>query len=296
MPSNSAETETKTEYPLGSMEVYEPSGYSALEAKEIYLKAEFFERRGNSIHEFLESESGEPGMVVSSDDDTKRSTGCYGRFCALHCGAQCKHSKAMRLCMSMGSAVSLPASKGTTPLLLGTEAISRGHVGNDFWCIDLSDDSKGTFWLQGRHVVHGAYNSWWMSNFIYPNWDMSQSTHPCVEFHAATRAISGEPPSYINNSVGNPNFSLLKSWVLSYGSILRCELYALPTRDCLFEDPLQAGKTMLKLWNLNKFTGAPGAFNYQGGGWSRETVVPLLHFVFPFNLEDMVILKEMAML
>ncbi|GMH25691.1 hypothetical protein Nepgr_027534 [Nepenthes gracilis] len=75
----------------------------------------------------------------------------------------------------------------------------------------------------------------------------------------------------ICDSVGKHNFDLLKTLVLPDGSILRCEYYALPTRDCLFEDPLHDGKTMLKIWNLNKFTGVLGAFNCQGGGWNRET-------------------------
>ncbi|GMH06877.1 hypothetical protein Nepgr_008717 [Nepenthes gracilis] len=155
-------------------------------------------------------------------------------------------------------------------MFLGTEAISLGRVGDDFWCTDPSGDPNGTFWLQGCHMVHCAYNSLWMGNFIHPDWDMFQSTHPCAEFHAASRAISGGP-IYISDSVGNHNFQLLKSLVLPDGSILRCEFYALPTRDSLFEDPLHDGKTMLKIWNLNKFTGVLGVFNCQGGGWCRET-------------------------
>ncbi|XP_057983862.1 galactinol--sucrose galactosyltransferase [Malania oleifera] len=155
-------------------------------------------------------------------------------------------------------------------MLLGTEAISLGRVGDDFWCTDPSGDPNGTFWLQGCHMVHCAYNSLWMGNFIHPDWDMFQSTHPCAEFHAASRAVSGGP-IYVSDSVGKHNFQLLKSLVLPDGTILRCEYYALPTRDCLFEDPLHDGKTMLKIWNLNKFTGVLGAFNCQGGGWCRET-------------------------
>ncbi|KAF8399748.1 hypothetical protein HHK36_015619 [Tetracentron sinense] len=155
-------------------------------------------------------------------------------------------------------------------MFLGTEAIALGRVGDDFWCTDPSGDPNGTFWLQGCHMVHCAYNSLWMGNFIHPDWDMFQSTHPCAEFHAASRAISGGP-IYVSDSVGEHNFQLLKSLVLPDGSILRCEYYALPTRDCLFEDPLHDGKTMLKIWNLNKFTGVLGAFNCQGGGWCRET-------------------------
>ncbi|CAK9176150.1 unnamed protein product [Ilex paraguariensis] len=204
-------------------------------------------------------------------------------------------------------------------MFLGTEAICLGRVGDDFWCTDPSGDPNGTFWLQGCHMVHCAYNSLWMGNFIHPDWDMFQSTHPCAEFHAASRAISGGP-IYVSDSVGKHNFELLRTLVLPDGSILRCEYYALPTRDCLFEDPLHSGKTMLKIWNLNKpnmrlhtsstrlsagkqvtlthergslthdpvsgifgpdsgpheayirsYTGVLGAFNCQGGGWSRES-------------------------
>ncbi|CAH2080043.1 unnamed protein product [Thlaspi arvense] len=155
-------------------------------------------------------------------------------------------------------------------MFLGTEAISLGRVGDDFWCTDPSGDINGTFWLQGCHMVHCAYNSLWMGNFIQPDWDMFQSTHPCAEFHAASRAISGGP-IYISDCVGQHDFDLLRRLVLPDGSILRCEYYALPTRDRLFDDPLHDGKTMLKIWNLNKFTGIIGAFNCQGGGWCRET-------------------------
>ncbi|XP_039142842.1 LOW QUALITY PROTEIN: galactinol--sucrose galactosyltransferase [Dioscorea cayenensis subsp. rotundata] len=154
-------------------------------------------------------------------------------------------------------------------MFLGTEAISLGRVGDDFWCTDPSGDPNGTFWLQGCHMVHCAYNSLWMGNFIQPDWDMFQSTHPCAAFHAASRAISGGP-IYVSDSVGQHDFNLLKSLVLPDGTILRCEYFALPTRDCLFEDPLHDGKTMLNIWNLNKFTGVLGTFNCQGGGWSRK--------------------------
>lgn len=152
-------------------------------------------------------------------------------------------------------------------MYLGTEAIALGRVGDDFWTVDPSGDP---YWLQGCHMVHCAYNSLWMGNIIHPDWDMFQSTHPCAEFHAASRAISGGP-IYVSDSVGKHNFKLLKRLVLPDGSILRCQHYALPTRDCLFEDPLHDGKTMLKIWNLNKFTGALGLFNCQGGGWCPKT-------------------------
>lgn len=154
-------------------------------------------------------------------------------------------------------------------MLLGTEAVALGRVGDDFWCTDPSGDPDGTFWLQGCHMVHCAYNSLWMGAFIHPDWDMFQSTHPCAAFHAASRAVSGGPV-YVSDAVGCHDFDLLRRLALPDGTILRCERYALPTRDCLFADPLHDGKTMLKIWNVNKFSGVLGAFNCQGGGWSRE--------------------------
>jgi len=154
-------------------------------------------------------------------------------------------------------------------MLLGTEAVALGRVGDDFWCTDPSGDPNGTFWLQGCHMVHCAYNSLWMGNFIHPDWDMFQSTHPCAAFHAASRAVSGGP-IYVSDSVGQHDFALLRRLALPDGTILRCEGYALPTRDCLFADPLHDGRTVLKIWNVTRFAGVVGAFNCQGGGWSPE--------------------------
>ncbi|KAM7483169.1 hypothetical protein LguiB_007752 [Lonicera macranthoides] len=102
--------------------------------------------------------------------------------------------------------------------------IQMGHSG-----------SKGAVWC----IVLITVCVW--VNFIHPNWDMFQSTHPCAGFHAASRAISGGP-IYISNLVGKHNFHLLKSLKLPDGSILRCQHYVLLPRDCLFEDPLHDRK------------------------------------------------------
>ncbi|KAJ6734313.1 GALACTINOL--SUCROSE GALACTOSYLTRANSFERASE 5-RELATED [Salix purpurea] len=115
------------------------------------------------------------------------------------------------LCEDYGGRVDL--AKAYLQGLDSFEAISLGRVGDDFWCTDPSGDPNGTFWLQGCHMVHCAYNSLWMGNFIHPDWDMFQSTHPCAEFHAASRAISGGP-IYVSDSVGKHNFPLLKKLVL----------------------------------------------------------------------------------
>ncbi|GAV83056.1 Raffinose_syn domain-containing protein [Cephalotus follicularis] len=152
---------------------------------------------------------------------------------------------------------------------LGTEQISIGRVGDDFWFQDPNGDPMGVYWLQGVHMIHCAYNSMWMGQIIQPDWDMFQSDHLCAKFHAGSRGICGGPV-YVSDSLGGHNFDLLKQLVFPDGTIPKCQHFALPTRDCLFKNPLFDKKTILKIWNINKYGGVIGAFNCQGAGWDRK--------------------------
>ncbi|GER42809.1 stachyose synthase [Striga asiatica] len=152
---------------------------------------------------------------------------------------------------------------------LGTEQISMGRVGDDFWFQDPNGDPMGVYWLQGVHMIHCAYNSLWMAQFIQPDWDMFQSDHKCAKFHAGSRAICGGPV-YVSDSLGGHDFDLLRKLVFQDGTIPKCVHFALPTRDCLFKNPLFDSTTVLKIWNLNKYGGVVGAFNCQGAGWDPK--------------------------
>ncbi|KAJ1276937.1 hypothetical protein BS78_05G254900 [Paspalum vaginatum] len=149
---------------------------------------------------------------------------------------------------------------------LGTRQVPMGRAGDDFWYDDPNGDPMGVYWLQGAHMVNCSYNSLWMGQFIRPDWDMFQSDHACAAFHAASRAICGGPV-YVSDSLGGHDFALLRRLVFPDGTVPRCLHYALPTRDCLFKNPLFDQETVLKIWNLNKFGGVIGAFNCQGAGW-----------------------------
>ncbi|PKI44491.1 hypothetical protein CRG98_035126 [Punica granatum] len=153
--------------------------------------------------------------------------------------------------------------------LLGTRQISFGRAGDDFWFQDPNGDPMGVYWLQGVHMIHCAYNSMWMGQIIQPDWDMFQSDHLCAKFHAGSRAICGGPV-YVSDCVGGHDFDLLKKLVFPDGTIPKCQHFALPTRDCLFKNPLFDTKTVLKIWNLNKFGGVIGTFNCQGAGWDPK--------------------------
>ncbi|XP_030549491.1 stachyose synthase-like [Rhodamnia argentea] len=152
---------------------------------------------------------------------------------------------------------------------LGTRQISIGRVGDDFWFQDPNGDPMGVYWLQGVHMIHCAYNSMWMGQIIQPDWDMFQSDHLCAKFHAGSRAICGGPV-YVSDSVGGHDFRLIKQLVFPDGTIPKCQHFALPTRDCLFRNPLFDSETILKIWNFNKYGGVIGAFNCQGAGWDPK--------------------------
>ncbi|PSR84531.1 Galactinol--sucrose galactosyltransferase [Actinidia chinensis var. chinensis] len=117
------------------------------------------------------------------------------------------------------------------------------------------------------HIAAVAYNSVFLGEFMQPDWDMFHSLHPAAEYHASARAISGGPV-YVSDAPGKHNFDLLKKLVLPDGSILRARLPGRPTKDCLFSDPARDGVSLLKIWNMNKYTGVLGVYNCQGAAWN----------------------------
>ncbi|KAL9255683.1 putative galactinol--sucrose galactosyltransferase 2 [Drosera capensis] len=133
------------------------------------------------------------------------------------------------------------------------------------------------------HISSVAYNSVFLGEFMQPDWDMFHSLHPAADYHAAARAIGG-CPIYVSDKPGNHNFNLLKKLVLPDGSVLRALLPGRPTRDCLFSDPARDGKSLLKIWNVNKCSGVVGAFNCQGAGWCKIAKTTRIHDASPGTL------------
>ncbi|XP_011086999.1 probable galactinol--sucrose galactosyltransferase 2 [Sesamum indicum] len=119
--------------------------------------------------------------------------------------------------------------------------------------------------FQTLHIASVSFNSLLLGEIIVPDWDMFHSNHNTAEFHAAARALGG-CPVYVSDKPGKHDFKILKKLVLLDGSVLRAKYAGRPTRDCLFVDPVMDGKSLLKIWNLNKLTGVVGVFNCQGAG------------------------------
>uniref|UniRef100_A0ACD5XXX6 Uncharacterized protein n=1 Tax=Avena sativa TaxID=4498 RepID=A0ACD5XXX6_AVESA len=126
------------------------------------------------------------------------------------------------------------------------------------------------------HIAAVAYNSVFLGEFMLPDWDMFHSLHPAGDYHGSARAISGGPV-YVSDAPGKHNFELLKKMVLPDGTVLRARLPGRPTKDCLFADPARDGVTLLKIWNMNRFTGVLGVYNCQGAAWSSAEKKNVFH-------------------
>ncbi|GFZ07858.1 seed imbibition 1 [Actinidia rufa] len=156
--------------------------------------------------------------------------------------------------------------------------------------------------FQTLHIASVAFNSLLLGEIVVPDWDMFLSNHSTADFHGAARAIGG-CAVYVSDKPGRHDFDILKKLVLPDGSILRARYAGRPTRDCLFQDPVMNGTSLLKIWNVNKLSGVVGVFNCQGAGsWplkqaakdvtiSESTTKPLSGRVSPLDVE---FLEEVA--
>ncbi|KAI3456757.1 hypothetical protein Pfo_013420 [Paulownia fortunei] len=137
------------------------------------------------------------------------------------------------------------------------------------------------------HIASVAYNSIFIGEFMQLDWDMFHSLHPMAEYHGAARAVGG-CAIYVSDKPGNHDFDVLKKLVLPDGSTLRAKLPGRPTRDCLFSDPTRDGKSLVKIWNMNDFTGVLGVFNCQGASWCRASIKNLIHDEQPETISGIV--------
>lgn len=107
------------------------------------------------------------------------------------------------------------------------------------------------------HAIMNIHNSLWTSNIGWPDFDMFQSHHKDAEYHAIQRAISGGPV-YVSDKPHKQNADIIKRLISSSGQVIRADIPARPTEDCLFniniEEPLKAfstlnGSGLLAIWN-----------------------------------------------
>lgn len=116
-----------------------------------------------------------------------------------------------------------------------------------------------------EHALQNIYNSLWLGELAWPDWDMWWTNHPQARYHQALRAISGGPV-YVSDPLGKTDPELLWPLIFSDGRVLRCDEPARPTRDTLFSQP-----TALKAFNRVGNSGILGMFWAGDGESSVQT-------------------------
>lgn len=111
----------------------------------------------------------------------------------------------------------------------------------------------------GLHIFANAVSGLWFGEFMQPDWDMFQSSHPNGLMHATARVVSGGP-LYVSDKPAAHDFTLLRKLVLSDGTQLRASLPGRPAADCLFVDPIRE-PVAYKIQNRNGACGLVGLFH-----------------------------------
>ncbi|MDX2196815.1 MAG: Sip1-related alpha-galactosidase [Cytophagales bacterium] len=148
----------------------------------------------------------------------------------------------------------------------GTSAIGRSS--EDYF--PENNTYKMTSGNEAVHITCNAYNSIWWSQMVWSDWDMFQSHHPNATYHAVARAISGGP-IYITDIPGKQNFEIINRLIDDDGKILRANLPALPTVDCLY-DVMQ--NKPLKIFSMSGNVGLLGVFHNMDNEESSTSVSP----------------------
>jgi len=84
------------------------------------------------------------------------------------------------------------------------------------------------------HVLQAIYNALYFGQFVYPDFDMFETTNPNAKLHAVVRAAN-DGPIYLTDQIGVHDLALMRSLALSDGYTLRADSPLVPTPDSLFQ-------------------------------------------------------------
>ena len=108
------------------------------------------------------------------------------------------------------------------------------------------------------HIIASVHNSVWLSNVVWPDYDMFQSNIKDSWYYTIAKIMSNGPV-YITDEPGKHNVTLLKSITFSDGKLINADKPALPTEDCLFQ--LFESDKPFKVFSAYKDYGLIAAWN-----------------------------------
>lgn len=113
-------------------------------------------------------------------------------------------------------------------------------------------------------VTMNVYNSFYHSQFYYTDWDMMWSKSETAKMNIVMHAISGAPV-YLSDPLGISERENIIPLCLDDGQLLKCDSFAVPTKDRLFVDPLTQNVS-LKAFNTINESGVIGVINVDKQG------------------------------
>ncbi len=122
-----------------------------------------------------------------------------------------------------------------------------------------------------KHIMQCAFNSMIYGELYYCDWDMWWTDDAQGVKNSILRAISGGPV-YVSDKLGRSKSELLLPLVLDDGRVLMCDRPAAPAKDCIMEDPRNAGK-IFKLQNICGYGGVIAAFDLDENGMAVKGAV-----------------------
>ena len=126
---------------------------------------------------------------------------------------------------------------------------------------DFMPESREWF---SKNILQCAYNGLLQGQFYINDWDMWWTDDEQASKNSLCRAISGGPV-YVSDKLGRTRPEVLLPLILSNGRVLQPDGSAMPTQDCLINDPTKSGAPF-KIFNRVGKAGLVAAFNIDAEG------------------------------
>ncbi len=135
---------------------------------------------------------------------------------------------------------------------------------------DFIPESRAWF---SKNVLQCSYNGLLQGQYYVNDWDMWWTDDEQASKNSLCRAVSGGP-IYVSDKMGRTRAEILRPLCFEDGRIPRCDRSAVPTADCLCQDPTLSGKP-LKIMNAVGENRVLAVFNVDAeGGSVKGTVSP----------------------
>lgn len=135
---------------------------------------------------------------------------------------------------------------------------------------DFIPESREWF---AKNILQCSFNGLLQGQFYVNDWDMWWTDDEQAAKNSLCRAVSGGP-IYVSDQIGRTRPEILKPLMLRDGRILRPDVSATPTDDCILHDPTESDR-IFKIRNRVGENGLIAAFNISAGNLPvRGTVSP----------------------